>query len=200
MQPDGGSKGGMGRGRDGFGETTGQSSLKPAKPISFVLGRFYHGAVYHRLPKQCRCCSHCEPRPDLHPLRSSNTPPRWGWIDRHFRYLDIAIAIESKVNIPPFLILRFLSWSVTNARSSFVSRELYSKANLCRGDINNCEALKSQKFLITIYNYIYNSEDNEDFRWASERSSPLKCILIYLGSILVSDLLTQTLDNFCTRF
>lgn len=86
------------------------------------------------------------------------------------------------------------------SRSSFVSRELYSKANLCRGDINNCEALKSQKFLITIYNYIYNSEDNEDFRWASERSSPLKCILIYLGSILVSDLLTQTLDNFCTRF
>lgn len=56
------------RGRGGFGETTGQSSLKPAKPISFVLGRFYHGAVYHRLPKQCRCCSHCEPRPDLHPL------------------------------------------------------------------------------------------------------------------------------------
>lgn len=71
-------RGRMGRGRDGFGETTGQSSLKPAKPISFVLGRFYHGAVYHRLPKQCRCCSHCEPRPDLHPLRSSNTPPRWG--------------------------------------------------------------------------------------------------------------------------
>lgn len=70
------------------------------------------------------------------------------------------------------------------SRSSFVSKELYSKANLCRGDINNCEALKSWKFLITIYNYIYNSEDNEDFRWASERSSPLKCILIYLGSIL----------------
>lgn len=87
-----------------------------------------------------------------------------------------------------------------HSRSSFVSRELYSKANLCRGVINNCEALKSWKFLITIYNYIYNSEDNEDFRWASERSSPLKCILIYLGSILVSDLLTQTLDNFCTRF
>lgn len=79
------------------------------------------------------------------------------------------------------------------SRSSFVSRELYSKANLCRGVINNCEALKSQKFLIVIYNYIYNSEDNEDFRWASERSSPLKCILIYLGSNLVSDLLTQTL-------
>lgn len=24
-----------------------------------VLARFYHGAVYHRLPRQCRCCSHC---------------------------------------------------------------------------------------------------------------------------------------------
>lgn len=151
MQPDGGSKG---RGRDGFGETTGQSSLKPAKPISFVLGRFYHGAVYHRLPKQCRCCSHCEPRPDLHPLRSSNTPPRWGWIDRHFRYL----AIESKVNI-------LWWWSVTFVRSSSVSKELYSKANLCRGDINNCEALKwkSQKFWITVISKII-----ENFRWTSE--------------------------------
>jgi len=29
------------------------------KPISSVLARFYHGAVYHRLPRQCRCCSHC---------------------------------------------------------------------------------------------------------------------------------------------
>lgn len=68
MQPDGtnefesvgGQPGRRRRGLGGFAETTGQSSLKPAKPISFVLGRFYHGAVYHRLPRQCRCCSHCE--------------------------------------------------------------------------------------------------------------------------------------------
>lgn len=49
----------------GFVETTDRPSLKlPAppstpKPISSVLARFYHGAVYHRLPRQCRCCSHC---------------------------------------------------------------------------------------------------------------------------------------------
>lgn len=37
------------------------SSRTPSspKPISSVLARFYHGAVYHRLPRQCRCCSHC---------------------------------------------------------------------------------------------------------------------------------------------
>ena len=67
-------------GGGGFAETTGQSSLKPAKPISFVLGRFYHGAVYHRLPRQCRCCSHCEPRGNVvltyipPPTPSSNGP------------------------------------------------------------------------------------------------------------------------------
>lgn len=49
----------------GFVETTVRPSLKlpqppsTPKPISSVLARFYHGAVYHRLPRQCRCCSHC---------------------------------------------------------------------------------------------------------------------------------------------
>lgn len=32
----------------------------PLVPITLgALAWFYHGAVYHRLPRQCRCCSHC---------------------------------------------------------------------------------------------------------------------------------------------
>lgn len=44
---------------------TGHPSSSPNRPqprrnpSARVLARFYHGAVYHRLPRQCRCCSHC---------------------------------------------------------------------------------------------------------------------------------------------
>lgn len=61
---------------------TGHPSSSPSrpqprrKPSARVLARFYHGAVYHRLPRQCRCCSHCTAHGDavLTHILLPNTP------------------------------------------------------------------------------------------------------------------------------
>jgi len=62
------------------GPTIPQAPASPStpKPISSVLAWFYHGAVYHRLPRQCRCCSHCTAHGDavVTYILLPNTPTR----------------------------------------------------------------------------------------------------------------------------
>lgn len=142
MQPDGGSK--EGEGENGGGEGTVLAKQRDSHPSSQRNPSASCLAGFITAPFITACLNNAVVVPIVNhvltyiPSAHRTLPRDGGWIDRHFRYLAIAIAVESKVGIPPFLIPFLWRWFVIFVRSSFVSKELYSKVNLLCGNINNC--------------------------------------------------------------